>query len=156
MANAMPQAIGAQVSNPGRQVVSMSGDGGFSMLMGDILTLRQLALPVKVVIFDNGLLGFVDIEMKATGFLPTGTRLVNPNFAAMAKAIGIYGVRVEDPGELQGAIEAAFKHEGPAIIDVVTDPLELVMPPKVTLDQAKGFSIWMMKAVLNGQGNELV
>jgi pyruvate dehydrogenase (quinone) len=156
MANAMSQAIGAQFSHPGRQVVSMSGDGGFSMLMGDVLTLRHLKLPVKVVIFDNGLLGFVDIEMKAAGFLPTGTRLDNPNFAAMAKAIGIYGVRVEDPGELQDAIEAAFKHDGPAIIDVVTDPLELVMPPKVTLDQAEGFSVWMMKAVLNGQGNELV
>jgi pyruvate dehydrogenase (quinone) len=156
MANAMSQAIGAQVSSPGRQVVSMSGDGGFSMLMGDVLTLRQLRLPVKIVIFDNGLLGFVDIEMKAGGFLPTGTRLANPNFAEMAKAIGIYGVRVEDPGELEGAIRSAFKHDGPAIIDVVTDPLELVMPPKVTLDQAKGFSVWMMKAVLNGQGNELV
>jgi len=156
MANAMSQAIGAQVSSPKRQVISMSGDGGFSMLMGDVLTLRHLKLPIKVVIFDNGLLGFVDIEMKAAGFLPTGTRLDNPNFAAMAKAIGIYGVRVEDPGDLQGAIEAAFRHDGPAIIDVVTDPLELVMPPKVTLDQAKGFSVWMMKAVLNGKGNELV
>jgi pyruvate dehydrogenase (quinone) len=156
MANAMSQAIGAQVSSPKRQVISMSGDGGFSMLMGDVLTLRHLKLPIKVVIFDNGLLGFVDIEMKAAGFLPTGTRLDNPNFAEMAKAIGIYGVRVEDPGELQGAMEAAFKHDGPAIIDVVTDSLELVMPPKVTLDQAKGFSVWMMKAVLNGQGNELV
>jgi pyruvate dehydrogenase (quinone) len=156
MANAMSQAIGAQVSSPGRQVVSMSGDGGFSMLMGDVLTLRHLKLPVKIVIFDNGLLGFVDIEMKAAGFLPTGTKLDNPNFAEMAKAIGIYGIRVEDPGELQGAIEAAFKHDGPAIIDVVTDPLELVWPPKISLDQAKGFSVWMAKTVLNGHGNELV
>jgi pyruvate dehydrogenase (quinone) len=156
MANAMSQAIGAQVSSPGRQVISMSGDGGFSMLMGDVLTLRQLKLPVKVVIFHNGLLGFVDIEMKAAGFLPTGTRLDNPNFAEMAKAIGIYGVRIEDPGELDGAIQSAFAHNGPAVIDVLTDPVELVMPPKVTLDQAKGFSVWMMKAVLNGQTNELV
>ena len=156
MANAMAQAIGAQVSNPGRQVISMSGDGGFSMLMGDILTLRALKLPVKVVIFDNGLLGFVDIEMKAAGLLPIGTRLDNPNFAEMAKAIGIYGVRIQDPGDLQEGLEAAFAHPGPAIIDVLTDPLELVMPPKVTLEQAKGFSVWMMKAVLNGQGNELV
>jgi pyruvate dehydrogenase (quinone) len=156
MANAMAQAIGAQVSNAGRQVISMSGDGGFSMLMGDILTLRALKLPIKVVIFDNGLLGFVDIEMKAAGFLPTGTRLDNPNFAEMAKAIGIYGVRIQDPGDLQEGLEAAFKHPGPAIIDVLTDPLELVLPPKVTLEQAKGFSVWMMKAVLNGRGNELV
>jgi pyruvate dehydrogenase (quinone) len=156
MANAMPQAIGAQLSNPARQVISMSGDGGFAMLMGDVLTLRQLNLPVKIVIFNNGLLGFVDIEMKAAGFLPAGTRLDNPNFAEMAKAIGIYGVRIEDPGELEGAMQSAFSQKGPAVIDVVTDRTELVMPPKVTLEQAKGFSVWMMKAVLNGQGNELV
>ncbi len=156
MANAMPQAIGAQISSPARQVISMSGDGGFSMLMGDVLTLRQLKLPIKVVIFNNSLLGFVDIEMKAAGFLPTGTDLDNPNFAEMAKSIGIYGVRVEDPAELEGAIKSAFAHDGPAVIDVVTDPMELVMPPKITVEQAKGFSVWMMKAVLNGQGNELV
>jgi pyruvate dehydrogenase (quinone) len=156
MANAIPQAIGAQISSPKRQVISMSGDGGFSMLMGDVLTLRQLKLPIKVVIFNNGLLGFVDIEMKAAGFLPTGTGLDNPNFAEMAKAIGIYGVRVEDPAQLDGAIKSAFAHDGPAIVDVVTDPMELVMPPKITVEQAKGFSVWMMKAVLNGQGNELV
>ena len=126
------------------------------MLMGDVLTLRASKLPVKVVIFNNGLLGFVDIEMKAAGFLPTGTRLDNPNFAEMAKAIGLYGVRVEDPGELSGAIKSAFAHDGPAVVDVVTDPVELVMPPKVTLEQAKGFSVWMMKAVLNGEGRELI
>jgi pyruvate dehydrogenase (quinone) len=156
MANAMPQAIGAQTACPTRQVVSMSGDGGFSMLMGDVLTLRQSKLPVKVVIFNNGLLGFVDIEMKAAGFLPTGTRLDNPNFAEMAKSIGIYGVHVEDPAELGDAVKAAFAHAGPAVVDVVTDPVELVMPPTLTLEQAKGFSVWMMKTVLSGQGNELV
>lgn len=156
MANAMPQAIGAQVSHPGRQVVSMSGDGGFTMLMGDILTVRHLKLPVKIVIFNNGLLGFVDIEMKAAGFLPTGTELDSPNFAKMAEAIGIYGVRVEDPAELTDALKKAFEHDGPALIDVVTDPVELIMPPKITVDQAKGFSVWMLKAVLNGQANELV
>jgi pyruvate dehydrogenase (quinone) len=156
MANAMPQAIGAQVTYPKRQVISMSGDGGFSMLMGDLLTIRQLKLPVKIVIFNNGLLGFVDIEMKASGFLPTGTRLDNPDFAAVAKAMGIYGVRIEEPAELAGAMQAAFQHDGAAVIDVVTDPVELVMPPAVTLEQAKGFSVWMIKAVLNGQGSELV
>jgi pyruvate dehydrogenase (quinone) len=94
--------------------------------------------------------------MKAAGFLPTGTRLDNPNFADMAKAIGIHGVRVEDPAELTDVLQSAFAHDGPAVIDVVTDPMELVMPPKVTLEQAKGFSLWMMKAVLNGQANELI
>ncbi|HWX66606.1 MAG TPA: ubiquinone-dependent pyruvate dehydrogenase [Rhodanobacter sp.] len=156
MANAMPQAIGAQVAHPGRQVISMSGDGGFSMLMGDVLTLRQSKLPIKIVVFNNGLLGFVDIEMKAAGFLPTGTRLENPDFAKVAEAVGIYGVRVEDPAQLADAVKLAFAHDGPALIDVVTNPVELIMPSKVTLEQAKGFSIWMMKAVLNGQANEVV
>jgi len=156
MANAMPQAIGAQVTCPKRQVISMSGDGGIAMLMGDLLTIRQLKLPVKIVIFDNALLGFVDIEMKASGFLPTGTRLENPNFADVARAMGLYGVRVEEPAELAGAMQAAFKHDGAAVIDVLTDPVELVMPPAITLEQVKGFSVWMMKAVLNGRGNELL
>ena len=156
MANAMPQAIGAQVSNPDRQVISLSGDGGFSMLMGDVLTLRSLKLPIKVVIFNNESLGFVDLEMKAAGLISSGTRLDNPNFAEMARAIGIFGVRVEDPGELDAAIQSAFAHDGPAIIDVLTDASELVMPPKVNLEQVKGFSVWMMKAVLNGEGNQIV
>jgi pyruvate dehydrogenase (quinone) len=156
MANAMPQAIGAQCSSPDRQVVSLSGDGGFGMLMGDLLTVRQLKLPIKIVIFNNGLLGFVDLEMKAGGFLPTGTRLDNPSFAGMAESMGIYGVRVEDPAHLKSAIADAFAHDGPAVIDVVTDRQELVMPPKIKLEQAKGFSLWMMKAVLNGQASEIV
>jgi len=156
MANAMPQAIGAQVSCPGRQVISMSGDGGFTMLMGDLLTIRHLKLPVKIVIFNNGLLGFVDIEMKASGFVPSGTQLDNPNFAAMAESMGIYSVRIEDPKDLVSAVTAAFQHDGPAVIDVKTDPLELVMPPAINFEQAKGFSAWMMKVVLSGRGNELI
>jgi pyruvate dehydrogenase (quinone) len=156
MANAMPQAIGAQLALPKRQVISMSGDGGFGMLMGDLLTVRQSNLPVKIVIFNNGLLGFVDIEMKAGGFLPTGTRLDNPDFASMAESMGIYGVRVEEPGLLKSAIASAFAHDGPAVIDVLTDRQELVMPPRIKLEQAKGFSLWMMKAVLNGQATEIV
>lgn len=156
MANAMPQAIGAQLALPKRQVISMSGDGGFGMLMGDLLTVRQSKLPVKIVIFNNGLLGFVDIEMKAGGFLPTGTRLDNPDFASMAESMGIYGVRVEDPALLKPTIASAFAHDGPAVIDVLTDRQELVMPPRIKLEQAKGFSLWMMKAVLNGQANEIV
>jgi pyruvate dehydrogenase (quinone) len=126
------------------------------MLMGDLLTVRQWKLPIKIVIFNNGLLGFVDIEMKAGGFLPIGTRLDNPNFADMAQAMGIYAVRVEDPRELKSALATAFAHDGPAIIDVLTDRQELVMPPSIKLEQAKGFSLWMMKAVLNGQANEIV
>ena len=156
MANAMPQAIGAQAAFPDRQVISLSGDGGFSMLMGDFITLSQARLPVKVIVFNNGLLGFVDIEMKAAGFLPTGTDLKNPNFAKMAEAMGVLGIRVEDPAELPAALKQAFAHAGPVLVDVVTNPLELVMPPKINLEQAKGFSVWMMKAVLNGRGNEVM
>jgi pyruvate dehydrogenase (quinone) len=156
MANAMPQAIGAQLAFPKRQVVSMSGDGGFGMLMGDLLTVRQSKLPIKILIFNNGLLGFVDIEMKAGGFLPTGTHLDNPDFASMAESMGIYGVRVEDPRQLKSAISTAFAHDGPAVIDVLTDRQELVIPPQIKFEQAKGFSLWMLKAVLNGQANEIV
>jgi pyruvate dehydrogenase (quinone) len=156
MANAMPQAIGAQMAFPGRQVISMSGDGGFGMLMGDLLTVRQHKLPVKIVIFNNGLLGFVDIEMKAGGFLPTGTRLDNPDFAKMAESMGIYGVRIEDPQQMEDALSDAFAHDGPAVIDVATDRQELVMPPEIKLEQAKGFSLWMMKAVINGEANEIL
>ena len=156
MANAMPQAIGAQAAYPGRQVISLSGDGGFAMLMGDFLTLVQQKLPVKVVIFDNSSLGFVALEMKANGFLETGTSLANPDFAAMARAIGVHAVRVEDPGELEAAIKDVLAHDGPALLDVVTNTQELAMPPAIKLEQAKGFGLWALKAVMNGRGDELV
>ena len=114
MANAMPQAMGAQAAQSGRQVVSLSGDGGFAMLMGDLITLTQMKLPVKVVIFNNGVLGFVAIEMKAAGFLDANVDLKNPDFAAMAQAMGIYGRRVEDPGDLPIAMKEMLSHNGPA------------------------------------------
>jgi pyruvate dehydrogenase (quinone) len=156
MANAMPQAIGAQCAFPNRQVISLSGDGGFAMLMGDFLTLVQQKLPVKVVIFDNHVLGFVAMEMKANGFIDTGTSLVNPDFAAMARAIGVHAVRVEDPGELEGAIKEILAHDGPALLDVVTNTQELSMPPTIELEQAKGFSLWAMRTVISGRGSELI
>jgi pyruvate dehydrogenase (quinone) len=156
MANALPQAIGVQGAEPGRQVISMSGDGGFTMLMGDLLSLRQLKLPVKVVVFNNGLLGFVDMEMKAAGFLNVGTDLENPDFAAVARAAGIKGIRVEDPKDIKGALKEAFAHKGPALVDVVTAGMELVMPPKIETEHALGFSLYAAKAILNGRGTELV
>jgi pyruvate dehydrogenase (quinone) len=156
MANAMPQAIGAQAAFPGRQVISLSGDGGFTMLMGDVLSLRQLGLPVKVVVFNNGSLGFVAMEMKAAGYLDTGTDLDNPNFATMAEAIGIRGIRVENPAELEDAVRQALAHDGPCLLDVVTAKQELVMPPKIQIEQAKGFGLYMLKAILNGRGDEVV
>ena len=156
MANAMPQAIGAQATDPARQVISLSGDGGFTMMMGDFISLVQLKLPVKVVIFNNGVLGFVELEMKASGFLETGVDLQNPDFAAMARAMGVHATRVEDPAGLAPALRAAFAHPGPALVDVVTNRAELSMPPKVTLKEVGGFSLWAAKAVMSGRGTELI
>ncbi|QPF85919.1 ubiquinone-dependent pyruvate dehydrogenase [Bradyrhizobium genosp. L] len=156
MANAMAQAIGVQATQPKRQVVSMSGDGGFAMLMGDLITLTQAKLPVKVVIFNNSVLGFVALEMKAAGFIETGVDLKNPDFAAMARAMGIHGIRVEDPGELEAAVRDVLAHDGPAVLDVVTATQELSMPPTITLEQVKGFSLWVLRAVMSGRGDEVV
>lgn len=156
MANAMPQAIGIQAAQPGRQVISMSGDGGFTMLMGDLITLTQQKLPVKVVIFNNGVLGFVALEMKAAGFVDTNVSLQNPDFAAMAKAMGIYGRRVEDPGDLPGAMKEMLSHNGPALLDVVTATQELSMPPTISVEEVKGFSLWVLRAVMSGRGDEVI
>jgi pyruvate dehydrogenase (quinone) len=156
MANAMAQAIGAQKTFPGRQVVSLSGDGGFTMLMGDFISLAQLKLPVKVVVFNNGALGFIELEQKSTGFLNYGTELNNPNFAAMAEAVGIRGIRLQDPHDVNDGIAAAFAHDGPVLIDAVVNRTELAMPPSITFDMAKGFSLYMVKAVMNGRANEII
>lgn len=156
MANAMAQTIGVQCAYPGRQVISLSGDGGFAMLMGDLLSLVQLRLPVKIVVFNNGALGFIELEQKATGFLDFGTTLQNPNFAAMAEAIGMRGIRLEDPGEVEAGIKAAFAHDGPVLIDAVVNRSELAMPPAVSLEMAKGFTLYMVKAVMSGRGDELI
>ncbi|MED3729377.1 ubiquinone-dependent pyruvate dehydrogenase [Priestia endophytica] len=156
MANAMPQAIGAQCANPGRQVIALSGDGGLSMLMGDLLTLRQHKLPVKIIVFNNSSLSFVELEMKAAGYLETGTGLENPNLASVAQAMGIEGIRVEDPADLEDSIKQAFQHKGPVLLDVLVNRQELALPPKIKFEQANGFTLWMLKAVLNGNGNKLV
>ena len=156
MANAMAQAIGAQAASPGRQVISLSGDGGFTMLMGDFLSLVQLGLPVKVVVFNNGALGFIELEQKSTGFLPFGTEFKNPNFAAMAEAVGVRGIRLEDAGEVDAGIAAAFAHDGPVLVDAVVNRTELAMPPSITAEMAKGFTLYMVKAVMSGRGDELI
>ena len=156
MANAMPQAIGAQAAFPGRQVISFSGDGGFTMLMGDLLTLVQEKLPVKVLVLNNGALGFVQMEMEATGFLDTAVELTNPDFAAMARGAGIFAKRVEDPAELEGAMREWLAHDGPALLDVVSARQELAMPPKIGVEQAAGFGMWLMKAVIDGRGRQII
>jgi pyruvate dehydrogenase (quinone) len=156
MANAMAQAIGAQAAFPKRQVISLSGDGGFTMLMGDFLSLAQLGLPVKVVVFNNGALGFIELEQKSTGFLDFGTEFKNPNFAAMAEAVGLKGVRVEDAADVEAGIQAALAHNGPALVDAVVNRQELAVPPKITTEMAKGFTLYMVKAVMNGRSDEVL
>jgi pyruvate dehydrogenase (quinone) len=156
MANAMAQAIGAQTECPDRQVVSMSGDGGFAMLMGDFLSLRQLELPIKVVVFNNGSLGFVELEQKTAGILDFGVDLDNPNFAAIAEAAGVRGIRVERPDEVEKALREALAHDGPVLVDAVVNRQELAMPPKVTAQMAKGFTLFMVKAVMSGRGDEVL
>jgi pyruvate dehydrogenase (quinone) len=156
MANALPQAIGAQVTFPGRQIVSLSGDGGLAMLMGELLTLQQLKAPVKIIVYQNDALSFVELEMKAVGVISFGTDLVNPDFARLADACGIFGRNVEDPGDLEEALRAAFDHPGPALVSVKVANQELSMPPTIDFEQAKGFGIYLIKAMLNGRGDEIL
>ena len=156
MANALPQAIGAQASHRGRQVISLSGDGGLAMLLGDLLTLRQLDLPVKLVVFRNEALAFVELEMKAAGILDFGTSLHNPDFAGMAQAAGLLGLTAETPEQVRPMIGKALEHDGPALVEVLVSRQELAMPPTITLEQMTGFSLFMLKAVLSGRGDEII
>jgi pyruvate dehydrogenase (quinone) len=156
MANALPQAIGAQASHLDRQVISLSGDGGLAMLLGDLLSLQQLQLPVKVIVFRNDSLAFVELEMKAAGVLEFGTDLRNPDFARMAEAAGLLGLRAETPDQVRPTIAQALQHEGPALVEVLVNRQELAMPPTITLEQMKGFSLFMLKAVLSGRGDEII
>ncbi len=156
MANALSQAIGAQATFPERQTIALCGDGGLSMLLGDFLTLGQMNLCVKVIVFNNGCLGFVDLEMKASGFLSFGTDLHNPDFAKMANSMGIYAQRVEDSNQLEGRLSDVLAHPGPALLDVVTNSLELVLPPSLKAEQVKGFSLYLLKAIMDGRGSEVL
>jgi pyruvate dehydrogenase (quinone) len=151
MANALPQAIGAQTAFPGRQVISLSGDGGLAMMLGELLTLAQYQLPVKVVLFNNHRLGMVQLEQEVAGYAHYGVELKNPNFAALAEAVGVAGFRVEDPAQVRPALEQALATDGPALVDVVTDPNVLGMPPTATVAQAKGFALAMTKMAFTGE-----
>jgi pyruvate dehydrogenase (quinone) len=156
MACALPHAIGAQTAFPGRQVVALAGDGGLTMLFGELITLIQNRLPVKVIVFNNSSLNFVELEMKAAGIVNFGTDLVNPNFANVAQAMGIFGCRVEEPAELERALVDAFTYDGPAVVDVVTARQELSIPPAITVEQAKGFSLYAIRTILAGRADELL
>jgi thiamine pyrophosphate-dependent acetolactate synthase large subunit-like protein len=156
MANAVPQGIGAQAAYPGRQVITLSGDGGLAMLLGDVLTLKQMNLPVKIVVFNNSSLSFVELEMKAAGLLSFGTDLQNPSFAEVANACGILGIRIERPEDLRDAISRMLAHDGPALLDVVVNRQELSMPPTIKFGQMAGFGLYIMRAVMNGRADEVI
>lgn len=156
MANALPQAIGAQKSFPDRQVICLSGDGGFTMLMGEVISLKQLNMPIKVVVFNNSSLSFVELEMKAAGFLSHATDLIETDFSKLAGAVGILGLRAERPEQVKPLLSQALEHEGPALVDVTVNRQELAMPPTITMEQIKGFTLYMVKAVLNGKGDEVI
>ncbi|SEG92080.1 pyruvate dehydrogenase (quinone) [Actinacidiphila yanglinensis] len=156
MACALPHAIGAQTAFPGRQVVALSGDGGLTMLLGELFTLRQNRLPVKVVVFNNGSLNFVELEMKAAGIVNFATDLDNPRLADVGEAIGLWSRRVERPGELEDALVGALAHDGPALVEVMTARQELSVPPTITAEQAKGFTLYAIRTVLSGRGGELL
>jgi len=156
MANSVPHAIGAQCAFPGRQVITFSGDGGLAMLLGELLTIRQHRLPIKIVVFNNSSLNFVELEMKAAGIVNFGTELDNPDFAELARALGIHGVRVEAPEDLEAAVKETLAHDGPALLDVVTARQELSIPPTVTAAQAKGFTLYALRTILSGRGDEVM
>lgn len=156
MANAMPQALGVQAAFPDRQVVSLSGDGGLTMLMGDMLTAVQMGLPIKIVVFNNSTLGFVELEQKAAGYVDTNVALKNPDFGAIAAQMGFFGARVTRSDQLEETLRAALAHDGPALVDVVTETMELAMPPKIKAEQVKGFSLYTLRAIMSGRGDEVI
>ncbi|WP_309132905.1 ubiquinone-dependent pyruvate dehydrogenase [Brevibacterium sp.] len=156
MANALSQSVGVQASNPNRQVIALAGDGGLAMLLGELLTLTQNDLPVKTVVYNNSSLNFVELEMKAAGFVTFGTDLSNPDFSAIAEAVGIKGFRVEKSSQLPATVKKFLDHDGPAVLDVVTERQELSMPPSISAEQAKGFALYAIRTVLSGRGDELI
>jgi pyruvate dehydrogenase (quinone) len=156
MANSLPQAIGAQATYPDRQVITLSGDGGLSMLMGDLLTLKQHDLPVKMIVYKNDSLAFVELEMKSAGVLNFGTDLRNPDFAKIAQGAGLLGLKAETAEQVEPAIAEALKYDGPALVEIPTARQELAMPPTITYEEAKGFSLFMLRAILNGRGDEII
>lgn len=156
MANALLHGIGAQVSHPDRQVIALAGDGGLAMMLGELLTLTQNKLPVKTIVVNNSSLNFVELEMKAAGFVNYGTALDNPSFAAIAEAMGIFARRVENSEDLPDAVREVLAHDGPALLDVVTERQELSMPPAIEAAQVKGFALYAIRTVMSGKGDELL
>jgi pyruvate dehydrogenase (quinone) len=156
MANAMPQAIGASLACPGKQVIAFCGDGGLSMMMGDLMTIVQYNLPVKIVLFNNRSLGMVKLEMEVAGIPDLETDLLNPDFDKLAEAMGMYGITINDPADVRSALAKAFQQDGPALITIQTDSNALAMPPKLEFDQMKGVALYMGKMILSGRVDEVI
>ena len=151
MANAMPQALGVQKAFPNRQVITLSGDGGISMLLGDLLTTIQEKLPIKIIVLNNSSLNFVELEQKVEGLVNHYTDLQNPNFAKVAESMGLFSIRVDDSDLLEAAMQSFLTHSGPALLDVKTSTDELVMPPEIKASQVMGMALYSMKASLSGK-----
>lgn len=156
MANALTMSLGAQVVSRDRQVIALAGDGGLGMMLGELLTVREHNLPVKIVVYNNSSLNFIELEMKAGGFVPFATDLQNPDYGKVAEAMGIWGKHVERSKDLPGAVEEFLAHDGPAVLDVVTERAELTIPPTISAEQVRGFSLYALRTVLSGKGSELV
>jgi pyruvate dehydrogenase (quinone) len=156
MANAMPQSIGAALGCPGRQVVALCGDGGISMLLGDLMTISQYKLPVKIIIFNNRSLGMVKLEMQVAGLPDWQTDMVDPVFEKIAEAMGIPGIRITEPGQVEAGLQQAFLHNGPFLVNVMTDPNALALPPHIEWKQMKGFAVSMSKMMLGGRMQEVI
>ena len=155
MANAMPQAIGAALACPGKQVIAFCGDGGLSMLLGDLMTIVQYKLPVKIIVFNNRTLGMVKLEMEVAGIPDRETEMMNPDFTKIAEAMGMQGITISEPDEVKSGLEKAFLQEGPVLVTIQTDPNALAMPPKLEFDQMKGMALYMEKMMLGGRMDEV-
>ena len=155
MANAMPQAIGAAFACPGKQVIAFCGDGGLSMLLGDLMTIVQYKLPVKIIVFNNRTLGMVKLEMEVAGIPDRETEMMNPDFKKIAEAMGMQAITISEPDEVKSGLEKAFLQEGPVLITIQTDPNALAMPPKLKFDQMKGMALYMEKMMLGGRMDEV-
>ena len=155
MATAMSSGIGMQKAQPGRQIIAMAGDGGFSMLMGDLLTTVQESVPIKIVVFDNGKLGFVELEQKGEGMVPVFTDLKNPDFGKVAEAMGVWGKTVTDAADLETAVQEWLSEPGPALLNVKVEPMELVMPPFIAPESAYGMALYSMRAILHGKAGDV-
>jgi pyruvate dehydrogenase (quinone) len=151
----MPQAIGAAFARPGKQVIAFCGDGGLSMMMGDLMTIVQYKLPVKIIVFNNRSLGMVKLEMEVAGIPDRETDMLNPDFARIAEAMGMPGITINDPGEVKSGLEKALLLEGPVLVTILTDPNALAMPPKLEFDQMKGLTLYMGKMILSGRMDEV-